>query len=261
MPNRRKQPKAGGRRLLLVALSVLAVLLWGSVISHAVQGDADKRNTAALLDASEMAGAATAGLTDYPLSAATSQPAATLAALAREATPTASPSATAVQATASPLPSYNTAKATPTPQPTPTATPALLKSGMKGDAVWAAQQALFALGYLEATPDGTYGKATVAAVKQFQKSNHLKADGIAGALTLSALYSEDAIPFVAAPTATPKAKNATTKATVYVWIPKSGKCYHKKEHCSNMKNPTLVTMQEAIDMGYTPCSKCKPGGL
>ncbi len=261
MPNRRKQPKAGGRRLLLVALSVLAVLLWGSVISHAVQGNTDKHNTAALLDASEMAGAATAGLTDHPLSAAPSQPASTLAALAREATPTASPTATAVQATASLLAPLRVVKATPTPQPTPTATPALLKSGMKGDAVWAAQQALFALGYLEATPDGTYGKATVAAVKQFQKSNHLKADGIAGALTLSALYSEDAIPFVAAPTATPKAKNATTKATVYVWIPKSGKCYHKKEHCSNMKNPTLVTMQEAIDMGYTPCSKCRPGGL
>ena len=257
MPNHRKQPKARGRRLLLVALSVLAVLLWGSVISHAVQGNADKHNTAALLDASEMAGAATVGLTDHPLSAAPSQPTATLAALAQEATPT----ATAVQATASLLAPLRVVKATSTPQPTPTATPALLKSGIKGDAVWAAQQALFALGYLEATPDGTYGKTTVAAVKQFQKSNHLKADGIAGALTLSALYSEDAIPFVAAPTATPKAKNATTKATVYVWIPKSGKCYHKKEHCSNMKNPTLVTMQEAIDMGYTPCSKCRPGGL
>lgn len=245
---------------MMILLSVLAVLVWGSVLSHGVQGDADKRNTAAaLLDASELSGAIAAGSTVDPLSATTSQPASTLAALAQEAAPTDSPAAAAVQATALSL--LRSATASPTPQPTPTATPALLKAGMEGDAVWAAQQALFELGYLEDTPDGTYGNSTTAAVKQFQKSNHLKADGIAGRLTLSALYSEDAIPFVATPTATPKTKNATTKGTVYVWIPKSGKCYHKKEHCSNMKNPTLVTMQEAIDMGYVPCSKCKPGGL
>ena len=41
-----------------------------------------------------------------------------------------------------------------------------------------------------------------------------------------------------------------------VWIPKSGKKYHCKSNCSRMKNPTEVTKQEAIDMGYTQCGTC-----
>lgn len=243
----------------MVALSVLALLVWGSVFSSAVQGSADKRNTAAsLTDAADVSSAVTAGPPSLPLSGSTSQPAATLATLAQPIAPTISPAATVVKTTASPMP--RSVRATQTPEPTPTATPALLKTGMEGEAIRAAQQALFELGYLKAAPDGTYGKTTAAAVKQFQKYNHLKADGIAGKLTLSALYSDDAIPFAAAPTANSKTKNSATKETIYVWIPKSGKCYHKNSHCSGMKNPTKVTLQEAIDQGYRPCSKCKPGG-
>lgn len=41
-----------------------------------------------------------------------------------------------------------------------------------------------------------------------------------------------------------------------VWIPKSGKKYHSKSSCSNMKNPSSVTKQEAVNRGYTPCKKC-----
>ena len=242
---------------MLAALSVLALLLWGSVVSHTVQGDADKRNAAtSLLDTAEVSGAVTAGPASFDQFDGTVQPASSPVALAQPVAPTASPTATTVKMTLSPMPSP--VRATQTPEPTPTATPALLKTGMEGDAVWAAQQALFTLGYLETDPDGTYGTTTVAAVKQFQKSNHLKADGIAGKLTLAALYSEDAVPFIASATATPKTKNTSTKSTTYVWIPQSGNCYHKNKHCSGMKNPTRVSLQEAIDLGYTPCSKCKP---
>lgn len=43
---------------------------------------------------------------------------------------------------------------------------------------------------------------------------------------------------------------------VMVWIPQSGKKYHSRAGCSNMKNPTQVTKEEAESRGYTPCKKC-----
>ncbi len=51
-------------------------------------------------------------------------------------------------------------------------------------------------------------------------------------------------------------KNIIIAKTVYVWIPKTGKRYHNNSKCSNMKNPSIVTKEAAIKMGYTPCSKC-----
>lgn len=41
-----------------------------------------------------------------------------------------------------------------------------------------------------------------------------------------------------------------------VWIPRTGSKYHNNPNCSNMKNPSQVTLQEAIDQGYEPCKKC-----
>ncbi len=41
-----------------------------------------------------------------------------------------------------------------------------------------------------------------------------------------------------------------------VWLPKSGKKYHSHSGCSNMKDPSQVTKEEAEDRGYTPCKKC-----
>ncbi len=51
------------------------------------------------------------------------------------------------------------------------------------------QKKLIELGYLKGSADGAYGSATVAAVKAFQSSNGLKADGIAGGETQKLLYS------------------------------------------------------------------------
>ena len=47
-----------------------------------------------------------------------------------------------------------------------------------------------------------------------------------------------------------------TSSGEMVWIPKSGSKYHSNENCSNMKNPTQVTKEEAEDRGYEPCKKC-----
>lgn len=43
-----------------------------------------------------------------------------------------------------------------------------------------------------------------------------------------------------------------------VWIPKSGSKYHSKSTCSNMKNPSQVSLDVATGLGYTPCKKCNP---
>ena len=41
-----------------------------------------------------------------------------------------------------------------------------------------------------------------------------------------------------------------------VWIPSSGSKYHSNSGCSNMENPTQVTISEAEAMGYGPCKRC-----
>lgn len=44
--------------------------------------------------------------------------------------------------------------------------------------------------------------------------------------------------------------------TNLVWIPASGAKYHSYPGCSNMKNPTQVTQDEAVAMGYDACKRC-----
>lgn len=78
-----------------------------------------------------------------------------------------------------------------------------LKVGSKGDDVKKLQNRLIELGYLSGSADGTYGSATEAAVKAFQKQCGLTADGIAGQGTQKKLYASDA----------PKAKKQTTTTT------------------------------------------------
>lgn len=64
-----------------------------------------------------------------------------------------------------------------------------LRYGSEGEEVTKLQNRLITLGYLSGKADGKYGKNTKAAVKAFQKNNKLEDDGIAGTLTLEALYS------------------------------------------------------------------------
>ena len=61
---------------------------------------------------------------------------------------------------------------------------------------------------------------------------------------------------------TPVTRSASTSASTssssgaMVWIPKSGSKYHRSASCSNMKNPSQVTLEQAEAWGYTPCKKC-----
>jgi peptidoglycan hydrolase-like protein with peptidoglycan-binding domain len=78
--------------------------------------------------------------------------------------------------------------------PAPTLPPPLeieeggvLTVGAEGPAVRRLQEALAALGYDPGTPDGVFGPATRSAVMDFQRSNRLNPDGIAGERTLEAI--------------------------------------------------------------------------
>lgn len=45
-------------------------------------------------------------------------------------------------------------------------------------------------------------------------------------------------------------------AGTLVWIPNSGSKYHSTSTCSNMKNPTQVSLETALARGFGKCSKC-----
>ena len=53
-----------------------------------------------------------------------------------------------------------------------------------------------------------------------------------------------------------QAQTAEQNQTEMVWIPASGKKYHSRSTCSNMKNPRQVSLSEAQNAGYEPCKKC-----
>ena len=43
-----------------------------------------------------------------------------------------------------------------------------------------------------------------------------------------------------------------------VWITGRGNRYHAVPDCSGMQNPYQVDLDEAVDMGLSPCKKCYP---
>lgn len=61
----------------------------------------------------------------------------------------------------------------------------MLKKGSRGQEVKELQQKLNTLGYSTNGVDGIFGGGTERAIKQFQKDNGLKADGIAGPKTMA----------------------------------------------------------------------------
>lgn len=77
-----------------------------------------------------------------------------------------------------------------------TATDALLKQGVQGDAVVELQKRLIELGFLDGKADGDFGKSTQSAVSAFQaflagEGYPVAADGVAGEQTIALLYDED----------------------------------------------------------------------
>ena len=62
-----------------------------------------------------------------------------------------------------------------------------IKEGMKGELVKALQASLYCHGFPTKGIDGKFGSDTVKAVKAFQKSVAIKADGLVGPVTVSEL--------------------------------------------------------------------------
>jgi len=93
-----------------------------------------------------------------------------------------------VQVTATPR-----IEVTPTPTPVPEVSYSTLRKGDEGPDVVTLQLALTELGYLNGAADGNFGTGTQTAVKNFQQDEGLDADGIAGRLTLEALYGKSSV--------------------------------------------------------------------
>lgn len=75
-------------------------------------------------------------------------------------------------------------------QPAALAAYKTLEYGSRGSSVMELQKALLSLGFDPKGTDGKFGSGTREAVKAYQKSRGLTADGKAGNITLSLLYSE-----------------------------------------------------------------------
>lgn len=69
------------------------------------------------------------------------------------------------------------------------AAPATSKPGDSGAKVTKLQKALKIMGYFSGTVDGKYNDATTAAVKKYQKSVSIYADGVAGSKTIAKLFN------------------------------------------------------------------------
>ena len=97
-------------------------------------------------------------------------------------------------ATPTPVP-YIAATAAPLPTETPltSANVVVMRNGTKGLEVVKLQNRLMELGYYTCAADGVYDQDEIAAVKEFQKKNGLKQDGVAGLVTQQALYSDFAV--------------------------------------------------------------------
>lgn len=59
-----------------------------------------------------------------------------------------------------------------------------------------------------------------------------------------------------APAVTAPAPTEPQQQEVMVWISATGSKYHSRASCSNMKNPSQVTLEQAQALGLTPCKKC-----
>ncbi len=111
-----------------------------------------------------------------------------------------------------------TAEPTNTPIPTPSIEPndsySTLRVGDKGDEVTAMQEKLAEYGYLTGDVDGSYGGQTYEAVRLFQSTHGLSADGIAGKITLTVLFESDEVVSLIEPTPEPTATKAPDQISI-----------------------------------------------
>ena len=54
----------------------------------------------------------------------------------------------------------------------------------------------------------------------------------------------------------PNTTTSTDEKVTMVWVSSSGKKYHSKSNCSNMKSPRQISLESAVHQGYDPCKNC-----
>ena len=96
------------------------------------------------------------------------------------------------------------------PAPSAPVSNGLLRHGSRGGSVGSLQQSLKNLGYYKGSIDSIFGGGTTSAVKRFQTSRHLSADGIAGPATFNAI-TKAANGTATAPTPTPAPEQGVVK--------------------------------------------------
>ena len=136
----------------------------------------------------------------------------------------------------------------PTPTPITAANVIVMQNGTRGLAVKRLQERLMELGYYTCSADAVYDADDIAAVREFQRKNGLKIDGIAGLETQLRLYSDAALPATKAalPTATPLVWNVTP-------VPQSQSTATSPQQTlkSGSKGESVAQMQyRLLNLGY-----------
>ncbi|MYZ50401.1 TIGR02594 family protein [Propylenella binzhouense] len=96
------------------------------------------------------------------------------------------------------------------------------------------QRRLAALGYDPGPLDGIRGRLTIAAVKRFQTDRGLLADGIAGPLTIAALFPEP----------------AGASAQALPWYAEAERLMGTREIAGRQHNPAIIGWARRLGLGY-----------
>ncbi len=127
-----------------------------------------------------------------------------------------------------------------------------LSVGSRGKSVSQLQDSLRAAGFNPGKTDGVFGPKTEAALRGFQKSKGLKADGIAGKQTFGALRNADTFEPAKKPSTKPSTKPAVDTTAPVTGVPKTGNAFIDRVSADAIKSqrqtgvPASVTMAQAI---------------
>lgn len=101
-------------------------------------------------------------------------------------------------------------------------------------------QKLVDLGYLEQAKSAS-ASTVEKAIHSFQKDQEIAETDELDVRTLVRLFS------------------LADSSTAACWVPVyGGERYHSSDSCSNMNEPEHVPLLAALELGYTPCKRCKP---
>lgn len=120
------------------------------------------------------------------------------------------------------------------------------------------QQALNKQGYDCGTPDGIMGKKTKAAIKEYQADHDLKVTGTINSKLLKSLNVKAVKDTAKTSSSKKKTSPANENKEVVVYITDTGSKYHRSGCRYLKKSKHSISLSDAKDQGYTPCSVCKP---